>query len=424
MAFFPRQVMPLTPKMDSPKSTSRGPARITAEQYNLHDQEIRAIEEFLGTQPYSVSQGIPRQEVGDKATQSLGLFESGVLGQVGRLTERLNSLAIDGVSVGSGLVSSGGLIVFPQDIGATYLSSQPGPSDSEIQVASTAGFPSEGTISIANDVHQAFFAEGSGWQRTGDDVTTVEWIRYSGKTSTSFTGCQRGFLGTTRGPHAGNIEMPMAPTSTEVPNTKNVSVPLWQSMATVTTRRYRGWRNLTTYSLPILGLSGSKTSITDAVRLLASTFRVSAGYDPTQLGEFLAAANTVGILGTRDSGSYFLKSADGTHESAGTLEPQEALDFVGQCESRGLLVLESTPDQMAFPQMAVPVFRGKMGIGICPAVTGTAAPLRSVQVFLDAAGRLMMFSDEDRVLEGGPVGVIGYTIFHVPSSLSLAERSA
>lgn len=172
MPYFPDRIMPLTPKKDEPGSHPGSP--ISASDYNLHDEQLQAFEEWL------LSKDSERGKLRERVLA---------------LLDRANTMIMrNPVRVTSGHALSGTKVRFPR-AEVCFLKS-PGamsPSDRVIHVDSTAGFPEDGVITIINDVVPG---------QSGSDGTYVEWIRYSGKTSDSFLNCERGFLGTTAGTHS------------------------------------------------------------------------------------------------------------------------------------------------------------------------------------------------------------------------------
>lgn len=197
MSYFPNRLMILTPKVDASGSSGVSGAVISALDFNLHDQEILAIETYLGTNGgNNSSPGIAGS--GQSAQPSASGTSSAFVSSLIAMTDRLNTFAQFGLQTTSGYVLNGLRLVFPQAAHFAYLASPPGAGDSTISVDSTIGFPSSGIISILNDVDQS----------GGGSETMTEWISYSGLTATTFMNCQRGFLGTTAGSHAGNILLP------------------------------------------------------------------------------------------------------------------------------------------------------------------------------------------------------------------------
>ena len=171
--------MPLTKKRNSPGTHPGLP--LLANEYNKHDEEIRAIEEFL-----------------------LGLTtdELEVNDRVANLVERVNQMLLRTPAlVMSGHAVSGTQMRFPRAaIAFLPRDSQneiigPAFSDTTIRVDSTEGFPVEGVITILNDVTADAHGDVSG-------PSNVEWIKYRGKTSTAFLNCERGHDGTTSGTHS------------------------------------------------------------------------------------------------------------------------------------------------------------------------------------------------------------------------------
>jgi hypothetical protein len=179
MPYFPEELMPLTKKRNSPGVHPGLP--LLAKEYNKHDEEIRAIEEFL--------LGLTTDElaVNDRVIN--------LVGRVNRMLLRTPALVMSGHAI------SGTQMRFPRtNIAFLPRDSQnetigPAFSDTTIKVDSTEGFPAEGVITILNDVTEDSHGDESG-------PSNVEWIKYRGKTSTAFLNCERGHDGSTIGSHS------------------------------------------------------------------------------------------------------------------------------------------------------------------------------------------------------------------------------
>jgi len=175
---------------------------ITAEDYKILSDEIIAIETFLGTNSKKAS---------DTDTTNIlnnVLDSSNIIPVTNMLVDQINTFTTSGISTSSGSVHSGQRIIFPETSSATFLTKAPEPKDKAIKVSSTIGFPDSGIITILNDFD------------TNQQITPIEWIKYSGKTSTEFLNCERGYLGTTIGSHNGaistnaQVSIPATPPST------------------------------------------------------------------------------------------------------------------------------------------------------------------------------------------------------------------
>ena len=423
--------MPLTPKDNSPSSsgTVSSNVRIDASSYNLHDEEIRAIEEYLGAKNPSSILGIPKQTNADRGStdgSSTGQdFNSGLLGTVKDLTSNLNSFVADSIQTSSGIISSGTQMIFPEDTTMTYLSSSPGPNDNTISVASTAGFPDSGIISILNDVEQAIFNESTrGWDRANaDGITTVEWIKYSGKSSTSFLNCQRSFMGTLAGSHGGNVGVSRQTINDEVKNIRDMQTFI-PTGPILFNRRNMAWRNRSYYRLPILSLTGTLGSLEYSIRTRAGNFSVSQGYAADQLQKFINAANSNGILGIRSSGTYYLKSANPSYAATGSLTSTEANGFLTSCLGLSLAFIETSPDGFDWPQTSVPVFLGRVGLTTGFASGNTTIRSDGIFVIQGADGVLWGFFDEERSAEYAASSSLWYRMVIIPSLRTEKDRNS
>ena len=209
MSYFPARLMPLTIKVNASGSFGVSGARISAQDYNLHDQEILAIETYLGLNGTVSSPGVsgsqPAQPSGASGTSPA------LIANIISMTDQLNTFSQFGMQGTSGYVLNGLRLVFPQAAHFAYLAAAPGATDTAISVDSTIGFPDSGVISILNDVDQS--VSGSSTAEPFPYETMVEWISYTGRTATQFQNCQRGWLGTSAGSHSGTVLLPTAGTS-------------------------------------------------------------------------------------------------------------------------------------------------------------------------------------------------------------------
>jgi hypothetical protein len=224
MPFFPEDLMPLTPKEDAPGTTPPdNPVR--AEDYNRHDEEIRAIQEFL----------LERDE---------GTLNERVLDLVDTANAILRG---DASRTLSGYALSGMRPRFPR-AKFSFLKSSLAKSDTTIVVDSTEGFPDEGLLTILNDVNPEGVDEGI--EETPIGLSNIEWIRYAGKTSDSFLNCERGYLTTSIGSHAG-VHLPPNPSQPNCPTTPLQTIrPLCQPPLLIPT-----------YVFPFFGFNGEQEEI-------------------------------------------------------------------------------------------------------------------------------------------------------------------
>jgi hypothetical protein len=182
MAYFPDKIMPSVVKKDAANVGS-----ILAEDYETLSNEIIAIENFLGTTSTKAS------DVDIKNIMNNELNSSNIIPVINLLVDQMNTFTRDGISTSSGYVNGDQRIIFPETSQATFLTKAPETKDKSIKVVSTIGFPDSGIITVLNDYD------------SNQQITPMEWIKYSGKTSTEFLNCERGYLGTTAGAHNGTI---------------------------------------------------------------------------------------------------------------------------------------------------------------------------------------------------------------------------
>jgi len=347
--------MPLTPKqtpMNADPTSNR--IRITAEQYNMHDEEILALEQFIGTY----------DKTGHLRTGITGATDlntvAGVIGDLARLVEQINMICVDGITTSSGYAQCGQVITFPENATVTYLLNNPSKTDSSIDVSSTAGFPKKGVLSIINDVQQGIPNSDGTWSSTTPlGTSNVEWIRYDGKTPKTFLNCQRGYLGTTIGTHTGAIET-FEELKTGDINLQDQCMEIPSLESKICQYRYQGWRNTFMYSCPIIGLYGTQEYIEDYVRLQPSAIRIMPGTQAAST--FIAVASQLNILGTRSDGTVYLLSADGNYRSLEQLSPSEAYSWVQSAIKSSIVQLKKKPSDLIWPDGSIPVFSGKLGI--------------------------------------------------------------
>lgn len=254
MAYFPKSVMPLTPKQDSVGVFPVGNA-IAAADFNLLDEELQAVQSYLLGQ--------------QSATPD---FSS----RVKNLIEETNQVALrqSFANVLSGHCLSGMRIRLPE-VSCTWLTKLPSPTDKEITVNSTSGFPSSGVISIINDVDQIQKTEDNQWIRNSSTgVTTVEWIKYNGKTSDAFLECERGYMGTFPGTHSGYY--PGNLNATNVVNLRDhCPVNPLKTMDKLCQRRIN--RPYVNSSFPLFGYTGSIEDITRTLIFDGTSFKFYPG---------------------------------------------------------------------------------------------------------------------------------------------------
>lgn len=402
MSYFPYSKMPLTIKQTpAGAESSIDLLRITAKQYNTHDEEIGAIEEFLGT------------------FDKTGKIRTGIIGNISNIVDQINSICVGGVCSSSGAVQSGQLMTFPEDATVTYLDGSLDHNDSVVNVASTSGFPQKGILSILNDVVQGT-PNGSSWKSTvAGGTSTVEWIRYNGKTSTSFLNCQRGYLGTVSGTHTGAIEN-FDRTKDGDLNIQDQCMSFQAFPYEVCQFRNQGIRNAYQYSCPLLDLIGSIEYIEDYVRLQPSAIKVDAGSEASAI--FVGTSNKLNILGTRSDNSLFLLSADANYSDKEQLSPYEAYTWTQLAYTNGLIKLNKNPSDFICKDGAIPVFSGKLGVQFSiGALNGAQSgdgegpfDFNAACASMGADGTLYSYTNDKR---NGPQGQSFYSVLYYETML-------
>jgi len=341
MAFFPKSTMPNVRK----KNAGSIVGSILAESFNLHTDEIIAMEEFLGTSGAS--------EADINALLSGRVDPANMIGILKLLADAANLISDGGVLSTSGYVHNGQRMIFPDGATTTFLQAPPAATDKTIKVSSTIGFPDSGIISILNDIDVPSV--------TGSDQTPVEIIQYNGKTSTQFLNCERGVDKTTVGSHSGGfIETGIAsPGSTNMID-QCLTLPI---AIKICNRRYPGLRLKTFLFFPAFGLLGSFVEIVRKIRRDPLAFELSE----TKLGgsydNVIDAATQAGILVTASDGSYILQSADSAKLALNELTWIEASVFAGALQTSGdIVVLNQPSDYRVGVAPFIPVFQGRMAV--------------------------------------------------------------
>lgn len=417
MAYFPYNLMPLSPKQtpsDANPSTNR--LRITADQYNMHDEEIQAIETFLGT------------------FDKTGKISTGLIGTVYGIVDQINSICVEGVKLSSGAAQSGQAMTFPEDATVTYLKTKPDLTGTTIDVASTNGFPDKGVISIVNDISLGVRSEdGISFSSLSAPTSVVEWIRYEKKSPTAFLNCQRGYLGSTVGTHTGFIPNSNLTTETGLLNEQDRCLTLQGFQYEVCQFRYQGFRNSKIYSCLILNLSGSLGYIEDYVRLRPNTISVVSGTDTASL--FVSVSNEIGVLGTKSDGTFYLVSADAAYRNIQQLSSSEAYDWIQLAIEKGLVQLSKTPADIEWPDNSVPVFSGKLGLQVSlGGLNGFSDPNTSSESQMNLTSALLSIGADGSVYcfpnssNAGPqdlsiYNLVYYNMILVPSVRTSTERN-
>jgi hypothetical protein len=438
MPYFPDSVMPLSPKQNAVGALRRGNAILAAE-FNLIDEEVQAIEQYL---------------LGQK--NGVGNFSE----RIKAVVSSLNAVALRGSisNVISGYCLTGMRLRFPETA-TTWLTKYPSPTDREIKVNTTRDFPSSGVISIINDVSQLVFNEKeSTVTRTSDTGTTsVEWITYDGKTSDSLLNCTRGYMGTYAGTHAGYY--PGSVNSTVLTNlSDHCPVTPLKTQQNLCQRRIN--RPYAKRLFPLFGFSGVLDDLTRQVMLDGPSFRLypSNPYLQQMRTAFGAVTPTTDQVPTTTWGytvepwvrtpyspavpltvtdgiiSYgiwkerwaydkdmvltllyaFLQSEDFSYASAGRLTGVEAYDFMDLALANGSI---STTDYKSidWPEKGIPVFSGMLDIRTeFTEWTNTYTTPESPRVVLMADGTVVGYlTPIDNLLDVAQA-VIGYSIKLMP----------
>jgi hypothetical protein len=162
MSFFPESLMPSNLKQES-DDFGGNPYVISAEDFNIHDEEIRAIEKAIG---------VPKLTVPGfgSVTDNCSL-----LSLIENVLEKLVEIRDDFIQMASGVVAvkdsavfptPNGQIPFPSDWYTTIKAGIEIPDDSDndedeleklpdLALVSVTGFPDEGYITVINDVSVA-----------------------------------------------------------------------------------------------------------------------------------------------------------------------------------------------------------------------------------------------------------------------------
>lgn len=315
---------------------------LSADDFNLHTDAILAIERFLGT-----ADALEKDVIEILGTTS---DPKNLIGGVRYLHDWMNTFVSKGVVTSSGYINSGQRMIFPENIQATFLANIPSSTDTSMKVTSTFGFPDNGVISILNDV---------GFTSV-NPTSLVEWIRYTGKTATSFLNCERGYLGTTAGSHLGS---PMPISTTGELNLQDQCIPLSFGQR-ICNRRYRGWKAKIVYEFQAFELIGTLLDITREIRLAPETFRLTRDELGNAYDTIVIQAQDLGILGTRDNGDLFLQSANTSYSDLHQLQWFEASTFVSRLLAANLIIqMRTVQDWVVGRSPFVPVFQGMMSIG-------------------------------------------------------------
>ena len=356
MSYFRKSILPASDKKNVAGSPL-APGVMLAEDYNEHNDELIAIETFLGT-------GIPTDDQAE-ATAALSPLAENVLGMSDYLANGYNRLVGRTVCCSSGAIHSGRRITFPYNAQVAFLMQPLGTDSKIVTVSSTDGFPTIGVISILNDVP------------TANAQNTVEWISYNGKTDTQFLNCQRGAFGTSIGNHGGPIA---------TPNRLNLEAcQLLRTFTTACDFMYPAWSARGLYSFVEFGLEDDLVQIKRSIRLNPGSYVLTPAVLGAQYDAILGAADAVGILSATSSGDPILKSADPAYVALDELSWPEASAFAQILVTAGVIkLLRTGSDWDVGNSPSIPVFVGRMGVAYSIAAV-TLSPLSvSNRTFLQA----------------------------------------
>lgn len=417
MAYFPKQIMPSFPKKDAPGSLA-GSNPILADSYNLHSNEIIAIEQFLGTELFATEE--------DENNLLSGTNIKNVIGIIRRMVDEVNVFTDGGVVTTSGSTLDGQRMIFPEQAHATFLTRSPATTDQTIRVTSTIGFPNSGVISILNDMDVPNIETTQGF---------VEWIKYSGKTSTEFIGCERGFLDTTVGSHNGTPALSGTFNGTANSQDQCVNEPIGLRICG---RRYPGWRYKELFSFPAFGLNGTLVEVIREVRRNPESFILTKDALGVSTDRIINAATDLGILGQRRDGSPMLQSQDLTYQALRQLEWEEAENFIDSLSEATtelptpVVRILTGADWTVGSKPFIPVFQGRMSVEYAMSAltlnpTSTAvAPtsFQSIGLVQTADGRLMTKISSDSTQTLTDQAVVQYKAFFVAALRTSQDRNA
>jgi len=353
MSYFKKTILPPSDKRNV-VGYSGSAGIMLADDYNIHNAELQAIEQFLGT-------GNPTDDQAE-AVSSLSTSSQNVLGVPAYLCKAFNRLVGGTICCSSGSIHSGRRISFPYNAQATFLTQPLGTSSKTISVTMTDGFPDKGVVSILNDTSAATAA------------SAVEWISYNGKEDTRLLNCQRGNFGTAPGNHG----VPSGATGLNV----DVCLPLSVN-ATPCDSRYAAWRSRDNYAFVEFDLEGDLISIKKAIRLHPTEYSLSDSSLGANRDAILQAADEAGILAASPFGEPILRSADPVFAAACELSWSEASDFVDALVTAEVVKLLTSGAQWEVGNAPfIPVFCGRMGVAYSLAAVTLSPASASSRTFL------------------------------------------
>jgi hypothetical protein len=100
--------------------------------------------------------------------------------------------------------------------------------------------------------------------------------------------------------------------------------------------------------------------IEDYIRLRPSAISVIKGSDAASV--FIATSNALNVLGIRSNGTLFLVSADANYSNKQQLSPSEAYSWTQLSFTNKLIQLNKKSTDLNWPDGAIPVFSGKLGV--------------------------------------------------------------
>jgi hypothetical protein len=411
--------MPLSIKQNV-SSFTPSTVLISAEDYNLHDSELRAVEEYLGKVGGFVGLGLPKGDIpnlrifqsdaGSSTPDTRGVdselpdvSQGNLLNSIAKIVDVVNNVtgyAAQGSS--SGYIHSGQRIILPENIHATHLTSTPGTYDTIINVDSTKGFPRQGVISILNDVRQGIKnkSDNTFEQNVLGGTSCVEWIRYSNKTDKQFTDCERGFINSTQGSHTGSFN---ATKETSVNKNQRDSCVLLNGLQiNICSRQWPWWRQRKRYRISFFSIQGSWRDLVTFIVIYGARSPLSSSTDPSSANLVIKAANDNNLLIDRN-GVPFLQSQDSSNVENKRIGWVEAEAFVTSLVDAGVASEITSADD--FTTGRVPVFAGRLAVnyGVAALTRVSTQNIDAIQILQTADARVFCFMADtqnvDRTLQ-------------------------
>lgn len=216
MAYFPDRVMPKMLAKETSKEVDNSPLIYNARDFNIHHREIRAIQRLLVGSALSSAGG--SSATSDEGTTGGGSDSGGtsVVDILQRFIEIIELVTNRGfMGQYTGTVQNYGSVQLPSNIVKTQTTGTLLDTATTVNVVSTEGFPSSGTITKFNRLdifeictngveaarcdpgfrkaysYESLIPSGS------HHATNQEVITYDGKTDTQFLNCTRSINGST-----------------------------------------------------------------------------------------------------------------------------------------------------------------------------------------------------------------------------------